>query len=205
MIAAGSNACVRRAAPRCSRAGSSAGLGRGKHIGAAEHIGRLRERGADEPGVRSSRSWITVEPFWESRVAGQCETAASIQGSRYRRTIKQTANHGRVTLDVSPGIALAMFLVRDARCPALTQERAMPAEIDSPSSSRALVTARAASPRRASAPPGPARRAVPHPIDRDRRAASRRRASAAAPKPTEVIAAYRATVERLQRLNEKSD
>jgi hypothetical protein len=101
-------------------------------------------------------------------------------------------------------MALAMFLVRDARCPALTQERAMQAEPQSPETpSRALVLV--------SSKPHDA-----HPHRSVQRAAlfltqliasasrvpqvrERRRAEA-----SEVIAAYRATVERLQRLNEQS-
>ena len=47
-----------------------------------------------------------------------------------------------------------------------------------------------------------ASRTVPHPFDRDRRQAAADRASAAAPIRPKSIAAYRATVERLQRLNE---
>ena len=75
---------------------------------------------------------------------------------------------------------------------------------DLPSSSRALVpiaaAARDAHPHRAD----PARLQLPRAVDRDRRklpqTRERRRAD-----PAEVIAAYRATVERLQKLNEKSE
>jgi hypothetical protein len=101
-------------------------------------------------------------------------------------------------------MALAMFLVRDARCPALTQERAMPAEADVPETpSRALVTL---APKPHDAHP---HRSVQRAAlfltqliasaSRVPQARERRRAD-----PSEVIAAYRATVERLQRLNEES-
>jgi hypothetical protein len=95
-----------------------------------------------------------------------------------------------------------MFHVRDGRCPELKQERAM-AGTDLPSSNRALVLVGSAAPET-------------HPRRQIQRVASfvtqlianasrvpqtrqKRRAQ-----PAEVIAAYRATVERLQRLNEKS-
>ena len=97
-----------------------------------------------------------------------------------------------------------MFRLRDVCCPELKQERAMPAEANLPSSSRALVLV------------GPAA-SEPHPIRSIQRVASfvaqliananrvpqtreKRRAE-----PDEVIAAYRATIERLQKLNEQSE
>jgi hypothetical protein len=96
-----------------------------------------------------------------------------------------------------------MFHVRDRCCPELKQERAMQTESDLPSLGRALVLAGTAEPEA-------------HPRESIRRVASfvaqlianaarlpqtreKRRAE-----PTEVIAAYRATVERLQKLNSKS-
>jgi hypothetical protein len=95
-----------------------------------------------------------------------------------------------------------MFLMRAVRCPALTQERTMRTANDNPSTGRALVSI---------AP----EHNEPHshrPIHRVAsfvtqlianhsrlpQARDKRRAN-----PAEVIAAYRATVERIQRLNEK--
>jgi hypothetical protein len=101
-------------------------------------------------------------------------------------------------------MALAMFLVRDARCPALTQERAMPAESDSPETpSRALVTLvpkpHEAHPHRSVQRAALFLTQLIASASRVPQARERRRAD-----PSEVIAAYRATVERLQRLNEES-
>jgi hypothetical protein len=124
-------------------------------------------------------------------------------GTTLAKTLKQTANRRRVVWR-SPGIALAMFHVRGGCCPGLKQGRAMLEEADLPSASRALVLV------------GPAA-AETHPRRPVQRVASfvtqlianasrvpqtreKRRAE-----PTEVIAAYRATVERLQKLNEKSE
>jgi len=96
-----------------------------------------------------------------------------------------------------------MFHVRDGCCPELKQERAMPAGTDLPSSSRALVLVGSAAPemhlhgriqRVASFVTQLIANASGVPQTRQKRRAE----------PTEVIAAYRATVERLQRLNEKS-
>ena len=97
-----------------------------------------------------------------------------------------------------------MFHVRDSRCPELKQERTMPAGTDLPSASRALVLVGAAAPE--THPHRPVQRvasfitqlianAARLPQTREKRRAE----------PTEVIAAYRATVERLQMLNEKSE
>jgi len=96
-----------------------------------------------------------------------------------------------------------MFHVRDGCCPELKQERAMLAGTDLPSSSRALVLVGSAAPE--THPRRPIQRVASFvtqlianasrlPQTREKRRAD----------PTEVIAAYRATVERLQRLNEKS-
>src|SRR5215217_2510882 len=96
-----------------------------------------------------------------------------------------------------------MFHVRDRCCPELEQERAMAATTDSPSSCRALVLVGSAAPemhlhrpiqRVASFVVQLIANATRVPQTREKRRAD----------PTEVIAAYRATVERLQRLNEKS-
>ena len=95
-----------------------------------------------------------------------------------------------------------MFHVRDGCCPELKQEREMPAGLDSPSPSRALVLVGPAAPD--VHPRRPIQRvasfvtqliANAHRVPQTR---EKRRAE-----PTEVIAAYRATVERLQKLNEK--
>jgi hypothetical protein len=101
-------------------------------------------------------------------------------------------------------MALAMFLVRDAHCPALTQERAMAAEFDSPATpSRALVTLVAkphdAHPHRSVQRAALFLTQLIASASRVPQVRERRRAEA-----SEVIAAYRATVERLQRLNEQS-
>jgi hypothetical protein len=95
-----------------------------------------------------------------------------------------------------------MFHVWDGHCPELKQERAMQAGTDLPSSSRALILVGSAP---EAHPLRPVRRvasfvtqlianAARLPQTRDKRRAE----------PTEVIAAYRATIERLQKLNEKS-
>src|SRR5438552_11610320 len=96
-----------------------------------------------------------------------------------------------------------MFPLWEGCCPELKQERTMLAGTDSPSSSRALVLVGSAAPE--THPRRPIQRvasfitqlianAARLPQTREKRRAE----------PAEVIAAYRATVERLQRLNEKS-
>jgi hypothetical protein len=96
-----------------------------------------------------------------------------------------------------------MFHVRDGCCPELKQGRTMPAGIDSPSSGRALVLVGSATSE--AHPPRPVQRVASFVTQLIANAArlpqtrEKRRAE-----PTEVIAAYRATVERLQKLNEKS-
>ena len=96
-----------------------------------------------------------------------------------------------------------MFHVRDGCCPELKQERAMLAGTDLPSSSRALVLVGSAA--RAMHPRRPVQRVASFVTQLIANAArlpqtrEKRRAD-----PSEVIAAYRATVERLQKLNEKS-
>ena len=96
-----------------------------------------------------------------------------------------------------------MFHVRDGCCPELKQGRAMLTGTDLPSSSRALVLMRSAAPeihlhrpiqRVASFVTQLIANASRVPQTREKRRAE----------PAEVIAAYRAMVERLQRLNEKS-
>jgi hypothetical protein len=95
-----------------------------------------------------------------------------------------------------------MSMLREICCPALTQERAMSTS-DSPSPGRALVPL-AMEPHETH-PHRPIRRAASFvtqliasaarlPQSRERRRAE----------PAEVIAAYRATVERIQKLNAKS-
>jgi hypothetical protein len=155
--------------------------------------------------ARSSRSWITVEPFWERSVAGVRKRSVN-RGPRYRTTFKQRQITVAPFRDFSSshGTALAMLHRRDASCPALTQERVMQAATDSPSSSRALVTVTADT--QEAHPHRPIQRvssfitqliatARQLPQTRERRRAD----------PAEVIAAYRATVERIQKLNEKSE
>jgi hypothetical protein len=94
-----------------------------------------------------------------------------------------------------------MFLMRDASCPALTQERAMQTPSESPS--RALVALVAQ--HYESHPHRPLLRASSFltqliaSANRVPQAREKRRADA-----SEVIAAYRATVERLQKLNDES-
>jgi hypothetical protein len=101
-------------------------------------------------------------------------------------------------------MALAMCLVRDVRCPALTQERAMPAESQSPATPGRALVLLAPKPHNAH-PHRSVQRAALFltqliaSASRVPQARERRRAEA-----SEVIAAYRATVERLQRLNEES-
>jgi hypothetical protein len=95
-----------------------------------------------------------------------------------------------------------MSIMRDRLCPALRQEFAMPAPVDSPSSSRALVTLYPAQHETASRRPVErtanflaqliaTARGLPQ-------ARERRRAD-----PAEVIAAYRATVARIRALNDQ--
>jgi hypothetical protein len=97
-----------------------------------------------------------------------------------------------------------MFPVRDSRCPELKQERAMLAGTDLPSSSRALVLVGSAAPE--THPRRPIQRVASFVTQlianasQVPQARQKRRAE-----PTEVIAAYRATVERLQKLNEKPE
>jgi hypothetical protein len=96
-----------------------------------------------------------------------------------------------------------MFHVRDGCCPELKQERAMLAGTDLPSSSRALVLVGSAAPE--THPCRPIQRVasfVTQLIANASRVPQTRQKRRA--QPAEVIAAYRATVERLQRLNEKS-
>jgi len=102
----------------------------------------------------------------------------------------------------TPGIAIAMFHVRDMCCPALEQEHAMPATNDLPCSSRALVLVGSAAPethrhrpvqRVASFVTQLIANASRVPQTREKRRAE----------PDEVIAAYRSTIERLQKLNYK--
>jgi hypothetical protein len=97
-----------------------------------------------------------------------------------------------------------MFLMRDGSCPALGQERAMRATNDSPSSSRALVPL--AEQTHDEHPHRPIQRVASFitqliaNASQVPQARARRRAD-----PADVIAAYRATVERIQKLNEKSE
>jgi hypothetical protein len=97
-----------------------------------------------------------------------------------------------------------MFHVRDGCCPELKQERTMLAGTDLPSSSRALVLVGSAAPEKH--PRRPIQRVASFVTQLIANAArlpqtrEKRRAE-----PTEVIAAYRATIERLQKLNEKSE
>src|SRR3954464_4105140 len=95
-----------------------------------------------------------------------------------------------------------MFHVRDICCPALEQERAMPAATDLPSSSRALVLVGSAAPEtRLHRPVQRVASFVTQLIANANRVPQTREKRRA--EPDEVIAAYRATVERLQNLNDK--
>jgi len=97
-----------------------------------------------------------------------------------------------------------MFHVRDICCPVLEQERAMPATTDLPSLSRALVLVGPAAPEtRLHRPVQRVASFVTQLIANASRVPQTRQKRRA--EPDEVIAAYRATVERLQNLNDKSE
>jgi hypothetical protein len=96
-----------------------------------------------------------------------------------------------------------MFHVRDGCCPELKQERAMPATTDLPSSSRALVLVGPAPETRLHRPVQRVASFVTQLIANASRVPQTREKRRA--EPDEVIAAYRATVERLQKLNDKSE
>jgi hypothetical protein len=103
------------------------------------------------------------------------------------------------------GTVLATYELRDRCCPALIQGLAMPAGSttnDSPCSSQALVVA--ASTAHDAAPHRPVQRAtafLAHLIATTRHAPQTRQRRRA--EPAEVIAAYRATIARLQDLNDQ--
>jgi hypothetical protein len=93
-----------------------------------------------------------------------------------------------------------MFHVRDGCCPVLEQERPMPATIDLPSS-RAILVRSAATETRLHRPVQRVASFVTQLIANATRVPQTREKRRA--EPDEVIAAYRATVERLQNLNDK--
>src|SRR5262245_29516236 len=133
--------------------------------------------------------------FWDGAVHRKATPLDRNRRRSYRKTLKKPQGARFWAGFSCDGTPIAMSVVRDAPCPALTQATAMPAKSDSRSSSRALVRL------------APERTQAHRAVERTPnflahllatrlqlpQARERRRAE-----PDEVIAAYRATMARLR-------